>query len=188
LRTNIRTRFPGADRVTDLHPDDRAGHRAAERPDGLGEPRGDRHLLLRDDEIDVVDVARQSGRCAGVSRGIGGSVRIGRDLSCGKRTAVVVTARCLPSDHDRALHAGRGMARDRAEERHPSRRDVDHDADLLARPGVSERAVGEGDVVRHEACVRQADLVPAGSVDRQLGWGEAQVERLDLQRSQRGCR
>ncbi len=124
-----------ADRVADLDPDDRARDRPAERPDALDEARGDGHLRLGDDEVDVVGVARRDagrGRVVGDRRG---RVRIRRDVVGRQRAAVVVrrgardglAAAVAPATVTEPVIPACGVTGDRAQERDAARRHVDLD-------------------------------------------------------------
>ena len=154
----------------------------AERPDLLDEALGNRHQLFLDDEVDVVDRAREDLRGRrGIERVLG-SVRVGLDVGCRCGPAVVVTSGRGAIDRDSALHAGRFVTGDGADEGDPGV--GNRDLHRLRYPGVNEtarRAVGKGDVVRDRAVVGQLDLVRAGLRYLESSRFEHEVDGVDLE-------
>ncbi len=171
-----------ADGVPDLDAHDGAGNLVTEGPDQLLEALGHRHLALGHHEFDVVDRALRDRGRRGIAQDVAWRVGVRLDHRRGGHRA---TRRRGPArlraarDHDHALHAGRLVPGDRADEVDPVSRN-DHLAGRgLARLGGDDRAIGEGDVVKDRAVIDERDAVAAGSVDLRHRRIEAQVEGVE---------
>ena len=170
------------DRVAHLDPDHGTRDRAVERPDRLHESWRHGHLGLCHDEVDVMGGPGQEcrgGRVVGHGRR---SIRVGGDVGRRHRPAMAVAAGGRGAlDGHRTLHARLGMPGDRADEGQAAGRYVH--VDRLHSPGVDvpgRGAVGEGEVVRDLARVREGEGVAAGGVDRHVPRREAEVDRLEV--------
>ena len=168
------------DGVTEVHPQRRPWHLAAERPGLDDEAVGDGDVLVDDREVDVMDGALEELGRRGIEEGVLGRVRIGdgrRRSPGGDRSRR--RGRSRSRDHDLALHPGIGVAGDRAQEGKSSGRDRDSAGRARSALGADLRAVGKGDVMEGRAGVLELDLVRAGRRHRGHRWRETEVERLD---------
>jgi len=173
--------------IANMHANDRSRDRAAEGPDFLHKPLGDRHFFLLHNQVDIVHGAIQGMGSGCIVRCVFGRVSV--RLHIGRRWRATMVIRCLSSRHracagcsdrDHTFHARLRMAGYRADEGQATRWYIEWGRRRCSWLGRDLRSIGKSDVMEHRSIVNERDRVMTCLRDAERRRLKAEVEGMQL--------